>query len=148
MPHDLTDPATSLFFFPLSLLVLYAPALFVAGLAFWFWRRRISRLDRQGFRQRHLREKILASGLARRQRLALAAQRRNIGELAGLVRKQLEDRKLGMSPYMRQRVAVFIEQAVTSVDFDRLYALYSVFANSTEQECVTPAMELFFEPKR
>lgn len=148
MPHDLTALTSSLFLFPLSVIILYAPALLVVGLAFWFWRRRVSRLDRQHTRQRHLLEKIWASGLARRQRMALASQRRNIRELAGLVRKQLEDHRLKMSPYMRQRVAVFIEQAVTSLDFDRLYALHALFADSKEPECVSPAMELFFEHKR
>jgi hypothetical protein len=147
MPHDLTDLATSLVFFPFSVIALYAPALIVIGLVFWFWRRRLSRLDLQSSRQRHIREKILEAGLARRQHLALASQRRNIGELAGLVRTQLEDHKLRMSASMRQRVAVFIEQAVTSVDFDRLYVLYALFANSKEQECVSPAMELFFDTR-
>jgi hypothetical protein len=143
------DPiANFLGFFPFSVIVLYAPAMVLTGLAVWYLRRRLSRIERRQQQHRHIREDIVAAGVERRKRMALTSQRRNIGELAGLVRKQLEDHKLKMSPYMRQRVSVFIEQAVTSLDFDRLYALHALFSNYKGQDCVSPAMELFFEHKR
>ena len=77
----------------------------------------------------------------------MRTQRKNISELAALVRDQLEQRKRAMTPYMHQRTSVFIEKAVTTIDFDRLYALYTLFSKTDEQR-VSPAMETFFEQKR
>ena len=146
MPHD-PGTAISFFFLPVSVLAVYAPAVVVVALAAWLLTRRHHRLDRRRRRHDRIREDLVTQGRLRRQRLALRAQRRNIGELAGLVRTQLEENKLKLSPYMRQRVAAFIEQAVTTVDFDRLYALYALFSNTRDQP-VAPAMELFFEQTR
>lgn len=147
MTHDPATLPTSLFFYPVSVLAVYGPALVVLGLAAWALLRRGSAVDRLLRRHGRLRQRLAEQGRLRRAAMALRTQRRNIGELANLVRTQLEEHRLRMSPYMRQRTAAFIEQAVTTVDFDRLYALYALFSR-TDGQPVSPAMELFFEQTR
>lgn len=137
----------SLIYVSFSVITLYAPALLVAFLLYFFLARRSTRLARRVERQHRVREKIAAEGLATRKRLAYTCQRNNIRELAGLVKSQLEQRKRKMTPYMHQRTSVFIDKAVTAVDFDRLYALHALFATATDQQ-VSPAMESFFAEER
>ena len=137
----------SLIYVSFSVITLYAPAMLVAFLIYFYLARRSTRLERKLERQRRTREKIAAEGLASRKRMAYACQRNNIRELAGLVKNQLEQRKRKLTPYMHQRTSVFIEKAVTAVDFDRLYTLHAIFANANDQQ-VSPAMESFFAEER
>jgi hypothetical protein len=128
-------------------LVLYAPAVLCAlGLAFFLYRRH-TRLERRQQKHQRLRHAITDKGLEKRKRMVLAVQRRNIRELATLVRDQLRQRERDLTPYQHQRTSAFIERAVTTVDFDRLYALHSLFTASDATQ-VSPAVETFFEHTR
>jgi len=145
MPHNPAE--TSLIFFSFSLLALYGPALLLVFAAYFFFTRKKSRLERKRQKQQRILEHIATEGLKERNRIALKSQRKNIRELARLAHRQLEARKLQMTPYMHQRTSAFIEKAVTTIDFDRLYALYSLF-EQTEEQHISPAMETFFEQQR
>ncbi len=142
------NPAqTTLIFFSFSVVALYGPALLAAfGISLYLLRRK-TRVARRQEKHRRIREKIEAKGKARRDKLARDTQRRNIGELAAIVRQQLETNKKKMSPYMHQRTSVFIEKAVTTVDFDRLMALHHYF-DQTETKQIPLVMDLFFEQTR
>ncbi|EHJ49337.1 hypothetical protein DFW101_3338 [Solidesulfovibrio carbinoliphilus subsp. oakridgensis] len=138
---------TSLVFFSFSVVALYAPALLLGFLGFLFFSRKKTRLERKLQKHRRIRDDIAARGQARRKKLAVRHQRKNIRELAELVRTQLEEKKPDMTPYLHQRTSVFIEKAVTTIDFDRLYALHTFFAGTREKQ-LSPVMELFFEQVR
>jgi cytochrome c biogenesis protein ResB len=145
MPHNPAE--TSLILFCFSVVTLYGPALFLALLVFLYFSRKKTRLERKLQKQQSMREAIAADGFHKRKRLAQKSQRRNIRELARVVKAQLEDNKLKITPYMHQRTSVFIEKTVASIDFERLYTLYALFLNTNEQH-VSPAMETFFEQER
>lgn len=138
---------TSLVFFSFSMVALYAPALFLGFLGYLFFMRRRNRLERRLEKHRRIREGIAVKGYAKRKMLAVRRQRDNIRELAALVRTQLEANKQDMTPYLHQRTSVFIEKAVTTIDFDRLYALHRFFEGAREKP-LSPVMELFFEQVR
>lgn len=138
---------TSLIFFSFSVVALYAPALVLGFLGYLYFSRKKSRLERKLHKQQRIREGIATKGHEKRKMLAVRHQRRNIRELAALVRTQLEEKKPDMTPYLHQRTSVFIEKAVTAIDFDRLYALHTFFSGSTEKQ-ISPVMELFFEQQR
>ena len=142
------NPAqTSLIYVSFSVVALYGPALLLTFLAYRYLLGRKSRLVRRMEKHRRIREDIAARGQRARNRLALRTQRRNIREMAVIVREQLEAQKLRMTPYMHQRASVFIEKAVTDVDFDRLAALNRFLASSGANDA-PPVMELFFEQTR
>jgi hypothetical protein len=145
MQHNSAE--TSLILFSFSVVALYGPALFLAFLAYLYFSRKKTRLERKLRKHQALRERLAEDGRYKRKRLAHKFQRRNIRELAIMVKSQLEDNKRKISPYMHQRTSVFIERAVATIDFDRLYALYALFSNTNEQY-VSPAMETFFAQER
>jgi hypothetical protein len=145
MPHHFAE--SSLIYFSFSVVALYAPAVLLAFAAWFFFSRNKSRIERKQQQHRRIRERIANEGLGRRKRLALTTQRNNIRELAVLVRSQLEENKGRITPFMHQRTSVFIEKAVTDVDFDRLYTLYVFFSNTAQQR-TAPVMEIFFEQER
>jgi hypothetical protein len=138
---------TSLIFFSFSVVALYGPALLGAFGLYMYLSRRKTRLSRRQEKHARIREGIAAREQAKRQRLALTHQRRNIRELAAIVLEQLEANKLRMSPYMHQRTSVFIEKAITTVDFDRLLALHRYFAQNDAHQ-LPLVMDLFFEQTR
>jgi hypothetical protein len=137
----------SLIYVSFSVLALYAPAVICAlALAFFLYRRH-SRLERRKTKHARTRRDIAMRGHDRRKRLLLATQRRNIRELAVLVHSQLKGHEPALTPYQHQRTSAFIERAVTTVDFDRLYALHALFAAHDAKQ-VSPAVETFFEHTR
>ena len=138
---------TSLIYVSFSVVALYGPALLLTFLAYRYLLGRKSRLVRRMEKHRRIREDIASRGKRARVKLALRTQRRNIREMAVIVREQLEAQKLRMTPYMHQRASVFIEKAVTDVDFDRLAALNRFLASSGANDA-PPVMELFFEQTR
>lgn len=145
MPHSFSE--LSLIYVSFSVLALYAPAvLFALGLAYYLYRRH-SRIERRRQKHQRIRSAIAEKGLGKRKRMLLAVQRRNIRELAKLVRGQLKEHERNLTPYQHQRTSAFIERAVTTVDFDRLYALHALFAANAEKQ-VSPAVETFFEHTR
>ncbi|MHC1790063.1 hypothetical protein [Solidesulfovibrio sp.] len=145
MPHSFSE--ISLIYVSFSVLALYAPAVLGAlGLAYVLYRRH-SRLERRQQQHRRIRQAIGDKGLNKRKHLVLAVQRRNIRELARLVHSQLDQSKPALTPYQHQRTSAFIERAVTTVDFDRLFALHNLFAASDAKQ-VSPAVETFFEHTR
>ncbi|EFL50075.1 conserved hypothetical protein [Solidesulfovibrio fructosivorans JJ]] len=142
------NPAqTSLIYVSFSVVALYGPALLLTFLAYRYLLGRKTRLERRLEKHRRIREDIAAKGQKTRTKLALRHQRRNIREMAVIVREQLEANKRRMTPYMHQRTSVFIEKAITDVDFDRLAALNRFFANAGASD-TPPVMELFFEQTR
>lgn len=143
-PHPAQN---SLIFFSFSVVALYGPALLGAFGLYMYLSRRKTRLSRRQEKHARIREGIAAREQAKRQRLALTHQRRNIRELAAIVLEQLEANKLRMSPYMHQRTSVFIEKAITTVDFDRLLALHRYFAQNDANQ-LPLVMDLFFEQTR
>lgn len=144
---QLNPAQTSLIYVSFSVVALYGPALLLAFLGYRYLLGRKTRLVRRLEKHRRVREKIAIEGQQARNKLALRHQRRNIREMAAIVREQLEANKLRMTPYMHQRTSVFIEKAVTDVAFDRLAALNQFFTSSGETEA-PPVMELFFEQTR
>ena len=145
MPHSFSE--ISLIYVSFSVLALYAPAVLCAlGLAYFLYRRH-SRLERRQQKHQRIRHAIADKGLGKRKRMLLAMQRRNIRELAKLVRCQLKEHERNLTPYQHQRASSFIERAVTTVDFDRLYTLHALFAANAEKQ-VSPAVEAFFEHTR
>lgn len=138
---------TSLIFFSFSVVALYGPALLGAFGLYMYLSRRKTRLSRRQEKHARIREGIAAREQAKRQRLVLTHQRRNIRELAAIVLEQLEANKTRMSPYMHQRTSVFIEKAITTVDFDRLLALHRYFAQNDANQ-LPLVMDLFFEQTR
>lgn len=138
---------TSLIFFSFSVVALYGPALLAAFGLYMYLSRRKTRLSRRLEKHARIREGIAAREQTKRQRLALTHQRRNIRELAAIVLEQLEANKARMSPYMHQRTSVFIEKAITTVDFDRLLALHRYFAQNDANQ-LPLVMDLFFEQTR
>lgn len=143
-PHPAETP---LVFFSFSVAILYAPALLLGFLGYLFFSRKKTRIERKLQKHRRIRDAIVARGQARRRKLAVRHQRQNIRELAELVRTQLEEKKPDMTPYLHQRASVFIEKTVTTIDFDRLYALHTFFLGAREKP-LSPVMELFFEQVR
>ena len=135
---------TPLIYVSFSVAVLYGPAVLLALAAGVFFLRRRSRLERRQEKHRRIRENIALRARDKRRRMALKTQRQNIRELAGLVAAQLDDRKRDVTPYQHQRTSAFIERAVTCVDFDRLFALHALFAQTTQAKDVSPAVEAFF----
>ncbi|KHK00584.1 hypothetical protein [Desulfovibrio sp. TomC] len=145
MPHSFSE--LSLIYVSFSVLALYAPAVLCAlGLAFFLYRRH-TRLERRQQKHQRIRYAITEKGLDKRKRMALATQRRNIRELAKLVHGQLKQHERALTPYQNQRTSAFIERAVTTVDFDRLYALHNLLAANDAAQ-VSPAVETFFEHTR
>ncbi len=138
---------TSLIFFSFSVAALYGPALLAALGLYLYLSRKKTRLARREEKHRRIREAIADRGLAARRKLALERQRANIRELAVIVRGQLEANKRRMTPYMHQRTSVFIEKAVTVVDFDGLLALHRYLAEA-DQTQASLVMDLFFEQTR
>ncbi len=147
MPMPPSPAQTSFVFFSFSVVALYGPALLAALGLYLLMSRRKTRLARRQEKHQRIREAIAARGEAKRRRLALVSQRRNIRELAGIVHEQLEANKARLSPYMHQRTTVFIEKAVTSVDFGRLLALHRYFAENDASQ-VPLVMDIFFEQTR
>ena len=138
---------TSLVFFSFSVAALYGPALLAVLGLYVYLSRKKTRLARREEKHRRIREAIAARGAAKRRKLVLDRQRDNIRELAAIVRGQLEADKLRMTPYMHQRTSVFIEKAVTVVDFDGLLALHRYLADADPGQA-TLVMDLFFEQTR
>lgn len=145
MPSNVAQ--TSLVFFSFSVVALYGPALLAAFGIYFYLSRRKTRLARRQEKHQRIREDIATRAQARRQRLVLDHQRRNIRELAAIVREQLEANARRMTPYMHQRTSVFIEKAVTTVDFDRLMALHRYFSRNDANQ-LPLVMDLFFEQTR
>ena len=146
MPHSLFSEL-SLIYVSFSVLALYAPAVLGALVLAYLLYRRHSRLERRRQKHDRVRRDIAQRGQARRKRLLLASQRGNIRELARLVRGQLKTRERELTPYQAQRASAFIERAVVTVDFDRLYALHVIFVSNDAHQ-VSPAVETFFEHAR
>ena len=145
MQHSFSE--LSLIYVSFSVLALYAPAVLCAlGLAYYQYRRH-SRIERRQQKHRRIRGAIAEKGLGKRKRMLLAVQRRNIRELAKLVRGQLKEHERNLTPYQHQSTSAFTERAVTTVDFDSLYALHALFAANAEKQ-VSPAVETFFEHTR
>ncbi|WP_428561556.1 MAG: hypothetical protein ACP59X_19200 [Solidesulfovibrio sp. DCME] len=143
-PHPAQTP---LIYFSFSVVALYAPALLAVFGLYMFMTRRKTRLARRQEKHQRVRQEIAARAQAKRQRLALAHQRQNIRELAAIVSEQLEANKARMSPSMHQRTSVFIEKAVTTVDFARLLALHRYFAENDTSR-LPLVMDIFFEQTR
>ncbi|GFK92206.1 hypothetical protein NNJEOMEG_00027 [Fundidesulfovibrio magnetotacticus] len=77
---------------------------------------------------RRLREK----SLERRKLLVHKAQRRNIKELASLVRAGLKSRRRELSPWARHEAESLAREAVDGLDFERLHALHSLIEGSAQ----------------
>lgn len=113
----------------------------------WWRARYAARVRLQQERFRKIREKIATRGQAKRLRQANRRQRRNLAELAVLVRTQLKAIKQGLRPHIYAGVRVVIAQSVSELDFDRLYSLHHLLSQADAQKIV-PRLERLVQQVR
>jgi len=113
----------------------------------WWRARRAARLRLQQEKFQKIRTKIADKGQTRRLRLATHRQRRNLKELAVLVKAQLKAVKRSIRPHIYSGVRVVIAQSVTELDFDRLYALHRLLDQADAQKIV-PRLERLVQQVR
>lgn len=128
-------------------LLLYLLALATMDVkAWWIWRRN-TRISRLLAKFKRIKVSISVKGQNERRRLASARQRRNIKELAVLVKKQLQASKRRIPPPLYNRANAFIKNSVANLDFDRLYSLHHLLSQAELQQ-VPPRLHVFFQQAR
>lgn len=113
----------------------------------WWLARKAARLRLQQEKFQKTRIKIADKGQAKRLRLAKHRQRRNLQELAVLVKAQLKSIKQRMQPHIYDGVRIVIARSVTDLDFDRLYSLHRLLAQADAPQLV-PRLERLVQQVR
>lgn len=113
----------------------------------WWLARHEARLRLQQQKFQKTRRKIADKGQTKRLRLARHRQRRNLKELAVLVKAQLKSIKQRIQPHIYDGVRVVIARSVTDLDFDRLYSLHRLLAQVDAPQLV-PCLERLVQQVR
>ena len=88
-------------------------------------------------------ERLRARGRSRREALLLARQRRNLNELAALARAQLHRRRDSLSLGLYHQTQDCIRHAVSTLQFDRLHALYELLHDAEADH--SRSLQAFFQ---
>lgn len=113
----------------------------------WWLARREARMRLQQEKFQRIRVKIATKGQAKRLRLANRRQRRNLKELAVLVKSQLKTCKQLLRPHIYSGVHVVIARSVSDLDFDRLYSLHHLLSQADAKQLV-PRLERLVQQVR
>jgi hypothetical protein len=112
----------------------------------WDWRRQ-SRINRLLARFARIRERIAGRGRDRRLELAGERQRRNLEELAEVVRGQLQAVRYALPPRLYKRTLGSVGRAVLDGDFDRLHGLH-ILLEHTGGNRLAARLEALLRPAR